>query len=352
MQNAKTQAAADGFIYTVDDLPGLSPFGSVLVGQITISHFKDGVWSKPVVQALDDFRIHPGAHALHYGSETFEGIKAHRQTDDSIRVFRPDRNALRMQESARVLRLPVPDTKLFMQMVMAQVSLSHAHVPPPPGSLYIRPLLIGTSFNIGAAAAPSSEAAFFVMTSPVGDYFAAGDSALSILIETKSMRSTPQFGRVKTGANYAAALGVTLDAKAEHNIDQVLFCPKGDVQETGASNFMLINDNEIMTKKLDDSFLHGVTRASILELGRKMGYKITERNFSVEELLEWTQTGEAALSGTAAVLTGVGTVVYQGERHSVSGGVTGPNTIKLRTALTNLQRGIGEDIFGWLHQVS
>ena len=165
------------------------------------------------------------------------------------------------------------------------------------------------------------------------------------------MRSTPEFGMAKTGGNYASALRHVVRAKAEHQAVQVLFCPGGDVQETGASNFLLLNDDEMLTKPLDKSFLHGVTRDSILRLAERLGYRVVERDYSVTELFEWIEHGEAALSGTAAVLTGVGSVVYKGKTHTVGDGVVGPNTRRLCDALTDIQQGTAPDEFGWLSEL-
>jgi branched-chain amino acid aminotransferase len=191
----------------------------------------------------------------------------------------------------------------------------------------------------------------FVLCSPVGDYFASGASALKLLVEDEKARTTEQLGSTKTGGNYAAALGPTLEAKEKYGVDQVLFCPQGDVQETGAANFLLISDEEILTKSLDTSFLHGMTRDSILKLGAELGYKISERPFTVDELLEKVKTYEACLSGTAATLSPVGVLVHNGKEIQVRDGQPGPNLKKLQTALQNIQYGIEPDTHGWLTEV-
>jgi branched-chain amino acid aminotransferase len=255
-----------------------------------------------------------------------------------------------MRKSAASLRLPVPDSEMLAGMVKDLVAHHLGDIPEPPSSLYLRPTLIGTLKNIGAAAAPSTEATLFVLASPVGDYFAGGATALKLLIEERA-RTTEQLGSTKTGGNYAAALGPTLDAKEKYGVDQVLFCPGGDVQETGAANFLLISDKEIITKPLDTSFLHGQTRDSILKLGAQLGYRINERNFTVTELIEWVSTYEATLSGTAACLSPVGTLVYQGREIAVRDGNPGANTAKLQKALQDIQYGLADDTFGWLTKV-
>jgi len=296
--------------------------------------------------------MHPAAHVFHYASTCFEGFKAYRWSDGKGRIFRLHDHVARMQRSAASLRLPIPDADMLAGMVIDVVHKNLADIPEPPASLYLRPTLIGTVENIGAAAAPSSEATLFVLCSPVGDYFAGGAAALKLLVEDQKARTTEQLGSTKTGGNYAAALGPTLDAKEKYGVDQVLFCPKGDVQETGAANFMLISDDEIITKSLDTSFLHGMTRDSILKLGAELGYKISERDFTVEELLEKVETFEACLSGTAATLSPVGSLVHNGKEIQVRDGKPGPNRKKLQTALQNIQYGIEADSHGWLTEVS
>jgi branched-chain amino acid aminotransferase len=236
-------------------------------------------------------------------------------------------------------------------MVVDLVARHASEIPAPPSSLYLRPTLIGTEKNIGAAAAPSTEALLYVIASPVGDYFAAGAKALKLLVDDQRARTTEQLGSTKTGGNYAAALGPTLDAKAAYGVDQVLFCPHGDVQETGAANFLLLGDDEVITKPLDTSFLHGITRDSILRLAADLAYRVSERNFTVSELLQLIKTHEAVLSGSAATLSPVGCLVHNGKEFVVRDGNPGPNTEKLRAALQAVQVGKAPDVHGWLTAV-
>jgi len=235
-------------------------------------------------------------------------------------------------------------------MVLDVVAANLAEVPAAPGALYVRPMLFGTEPNIGAAASPSMTATLAVVASPVGDYFAGGVRPLTLLVETEVPRTTPQFGEAKAGANYLMALGITRRARAELGCDQVLFAPGGQVQETGAANFLLLDSDRIVTRALDSTFLHGVTRDSILTLARDRGMSVEERMLEVTELLAWR--GEAALAGTAAVLAGVGTLVHGGERHRVGTGEVGPTTLALREELTAIQRGETEDRHGWTQVVS
>jgi branched-chain amino acid aminotransferase len=212
-------------------------------------------------------------------------------------------------------------------------------------------VLFGTMPNIGAASQPSNEATLIVLASPVWDYFAGGMKPLRIFVEDRCHRTAEHLGVVKTGGNYAAAMGPTLAAKEKYKIDQVLFCPGGSVQETGAANFLLIREGHILTRSLDTTFLHGVTRDSLLTMARDLGFKVEERVFDVAEMLEWVKTGEAALSGTAAVLAGVGTLVHDAKEHKVGSGDVGPVTQRLRAALVAIQNGEAPDRFGWTRKV-
>ena len=330
----------------------MKAFGTEFCDQFAIVRYADGAWGEASIEPTAPIPMHPAAHVLHYARSCFEGFKAYRWSDGKGRIFRLHDHVARMQRSARSLRLPIPDADLLAGMVIDAVHANIDAIPEPPASLYLRPTLVGTLENIGAAAAPSTEALLFVLCSPVGDYFAGGAAALKLLVEDERWRTTEQLGSTKTGGNYAAALGPTLDAKEKYGTDQVLFCPGGDVQETGAANFLLISHDEILTKSLDTTFLHGMTRDSILKLGAEMGYKISERPFTVDELLEKIPTWEACLSGTAATLSPVGTLVYKGEEILVRDGQPGPNRKKLQTALQDIQYGNREDTHGWLTVVS
>jgi branched-chain amino acid aminotransferase len=329
----------------------MSQFGTEFCDQFAIVQFEDGEWQAPALRALEPLQLHPAAHVFHYASTCFEGFKAYRWSDGKARIYRLKDHIARMQKSAASLRLPIPDADMLADMVIGLVRAHVEEIPAPPSSLYLRPTLIGTLPNIGAAASPSTEATLFVLASPVGDYFAGGTRPLKLLIEDQRSRSTEQLGSTKTGGNYAAALGPTLDAKAQYGVDQVLFCPNGDVQETGAANFLLFNDEEVITKPLDSSFLHGMTRASVLSLAADLGYRINEREFTVNELLAWSTDYEAALSGTAACLTAVGAFVYEGKEIPVRDGAAGPNVEKLRSALQAIQYGDAPDTHAWLTEV-
>lgn len=329
----------------------MAQFGTVFCKNISIARFEDGKWQEPAIEPLAPLPVHPAAHVFHYASSCFEGFKAYRWEDGRAQIFRLQDHVARMRRSASSMCLPVPDTELLVGMVTSLVANQVADIPPPPSALYLRPTLIGTLKNIGAAASPATEATLFVLASPVGDYFEGGSRPLKLLVDDQHMRATEQMGSTKTGGNYASALGPIMDAKAKYGADQVLFCPDGDVQETGAANFLLISDDEVITKPLSNMFLHGVTRDSILKLAADLGYKISERDFTVDELLAAVPTYEATLSGTAACLSPVGCLVHNGKEILVRDGKPGPNGDKLRSALQKIHYGQAPDSHSWLTQV-
>ncbi len=331
----------------------MAAFGTVFMPEMTISYFENGRWSDPEFKPCDSITLHAGAHVFHYSSTCFEGLKAFRQQDGSIKLFRMDANVARFAQSSRLLNMPAIDEAMTAQMIKDVVAKYADDVPEPPGSMYIRPTHFGTEPAIGKAGTPSDTSLQFVLLSPVGDYFSGGAGTLRILLEEEGMRCAPHMGRIKSGGNYASALAPTMKARAEYKADQVLFCPGGDVQETGAANFLLIDGDEIITKALDPSFLHGITRDSILTIAKDMGMKVSERDLSIDELLERiSRPGcEAALSGTAAVLTPVGTFIHRGKDVKVGNGEVGPTTMKLRQAMNDIQWGRAEDKYGWLQSL-
>ncbi len=322
-------------------------FGTQFFDEITLATFDGKAWSDTAFQSSESLPLHPATHVLHYASSCFEGMKAFRADSGDVYVFRLDDHVKRMQNSARGLYLPVPDAEQLKSMIVDLLAKYKDQVPTFPSSAYIRPTLIGTDQAIGRAAAPTETAMLFVLISPVGDYFSP-ENKLRVLLNTEDLRCAPHIGAVKSGGNYASALSLVMRAAEKYQAQQVIFAPNGDVQETAAANCLLINDKEILTKGLSSEFLPGITRDSLLQVAESLGYTINERDISADELIEWTKEGEIALSGTAAVLAPVGEVVYQDEVYTVNQGKEASNTMKLRQALNDIQRGAADDQFGWI----
>ncbi len=325
----------------------MAAFGTQFTAKMVTSRFRDGQWSNPEVVPVEPFSMHPATHVLHYASECFEGLKAYRTESGDIHLFRPDRHVARMLNSAAQLLLPIPDEAALTRSLHMAVAAVADEIPAYPGALYLRPTLLGTEEDIGAAARPTQKALYYVLTSPVGDYFAGGLQPLRVKVEDRMQRCTPSFGAVKTGGNYAAAMRQIVQARKELGADQVLFAPGGVVQETGAANFILIVGKEVFTKPLDGSILPGITRDCILALAADAGLSVREEDFSVAELLAHAPQAEAALTGTAAVLTPVGELVYEGETIRVGDGQMGPWSTRLREQLCAIQSGTADDPHGW-----
>lgn len=320
-------------------------FGGTFYDEMIISRY-DGGWQEPKWQPSNALTLHPGAHVLHYGSSCFEGLKAFRQTDGRTAVFRVDDHVSRMQNSAKRLYLPIPDAATLKSMILDIVARAKDIIPDAPGALYLRPTLIGDEPQIGKAGSPTATALLYVLASPVGDYFVSG-SPLKILVESHHQRCAPHMGNVKSGGNYASALYWQIQAKEKYGAHQVLFCPDQDVQETGASNFILIDGQDVITKPLTDEFLHGVTRRSVLTLAKDKGFHIREERFSVNELRQAIENGaEAALTGTAAVIAPVTEFVFEdGSELKVR---SQENSLLLRHAIMDIQYGRSEDHHHWL----
>lgn len=327
-------------------------FGTSFMPEMAITHF-DGSWSPYIMAPSNALVMHPGAHVLHYASTCFEGLKAFRQADGRVAIFRLDKNLKRFQQSSQILYLPELDLEQTSRMITESIAQFRNEVPEPPSSMYIRPTHIGTEPAIGKAAAASATSTQYILLSPVGDYFAGGEANLRLLLDDVGMRCGSDHGMVKGGGNYASALKHIERARASVSADQVLFCPGGDIQETGAANFILVDDNTIITKALDDSFLHGVTRESILELAKSRGMTVEERDLTIEELLERSAkpNSEAGLTGTAAVVAAVGTLIYRDKETQVGSGKPGPILRSIRDELNNIQWGKTEDQHNWLTYV-
>lgn len=325
----------------------MTAFGTEFGETMALMWYGDGAWGAPELGPVAPLSLHPSAHVFHYASTCFDGLKAYRDGDGGARIFRLDSHVARLRHSAEVLCLPAPSEAVLAEVITEVVRANKDAIPDYPGSLYLRPVIMGTEHAIGAAGHASQDACLFVLASPVGAYF-EGDDTLRILVEDQHMRSTPDFGIAKSGGNYAAALHFIEAARRDHDCDQVLFCPDGDVQETGAANFLLLDDKRIVTRALDGAILHGITRDSLLQLARDLGYTVEERAITVDEILEWAANGEAALSGTAAVLAPIGTFVYQGRDIAVT---QGPNVKRLRDALSAIHSGAEADRYGWFTAV-
>ena len=330
---------------------GSLPFGYFRTDYNVRCAFRDGKWGPVEVTDSENVSLHMAATCLHYGQEVFEGLKAFRGKDGKIRIFRLHDNALRIRESAKGLLMePIP-TELFEEMCIKAVKLNERFVPPygSGASLYIRPLEIGTSAQVGVKSA--SEYLFIVLVTPVGPYFKGGFKNTNICIMREYDRVAPQgTGRWKVGGNYAASLTA---GKRAHDLgySAVLYLDpkeKKYLDECGAANFFGVKGNDYVTPG-SESILPSITNMSLRQLAEDMGMNVEQRHIPIAELEEFS---EAAACGTAAVCSPIGEIddLDTGKKYIFSkDGEAGPVTTKLYDTLRGIQYGEIDDTHGWCY---
>ncbi len=313
-------------------------------------YYRDGKWGELEVSTSEEITMHMGATCLHYGQESFEGLKAYRGTDNKIRLFRYVENARRMIRSAQGIRLAEPPIEMFQEAVEKVVKLNERFIPPhgSGASLYIRPLLIGTGPQVGVK--PADEFLFIVFVMPVGPYFKAGFKPVDIMITREHDRAAPRgTGHLKVGGNYAASM--TSVAKAqEKGFATALYLDSKEqkyIDECGPANFFGIKNNTYITPE-SQSILPSITNISLMALAKDMGMNVERRPIPVEELAEFEEVGAC---GTAAVITPIGKIADPDTEHTYTfgkPGIPGKMTTQLYEHLVGMQYGDIEDKFGWI----
>ena len=332
-------------------------FGKIFTDHMFIMDYSEDLgWHDARIVPFGPLPIHPASTVLHYGAEIFEGMKAYRQANGDIAMFRPIENIRRLNNSAERLCLPQLDEEACLDILKTIVELEKDWVPHSEGtSLYIRPYLFGNDPHLGVHAVKN--ATFVVICSPVGAYYAEGIKPVKIAIESEDVRAVRGgTGYAKCGGNYAASLRAGKRAE-EKGYTQVLWLDGVErkyIEEVGAMNVMFKIDGTIITPALTGSVLPGITRKSCVELLKSWGYNVEERLFSVDELFGAAADGrleEAWGTGTAAVVSPIGHLSYKGDVYEVSNNEIGALTQKLYDELTGIQWGKVEDKFGWVEFV-
>jgi len=332
-------------------------FGKKFSDHMFVMEYKEGEgWKNPRIIPFGNISLSPASTVFHYGAEIFEGMKAYRTPDGKIQMFRPYENAKRMNNSAERICLPEIPEEDFVQALEALVKIDADWVPSEPEtSLYLRPFTIANDPFLGVH--PATEAIFMIIASPVGSYYAEGLNPVSIMIETEDVRAVRGgTGYAKCGGNYGASLRAGKKAE-EKGYSQVLWLDGVErkyIEEVGAMNVMFMVGDEIITPALTGSILPGITRKSCIELLRSRGYKVTERQFSLEELKVACENGtlkEAWGCGTAAVVSPIGKLVIGDESYIINNNEIGVVTQELYDTLTGIQWGKIEDTFGWVYPV-
>ncbi len=324
-------------------------FGNYYGKLMLEAHYKDGEWKPWTISNVHALELHPGAKALHYAQEIFEGLKAYKQPN-GIFMFRPEANISRMSKSAEYLAMPPYPEDQFLEGLKTIVSKTKHLVPELPGSLYLRPTMIGRSSNLGVA--PAAEYIFYVLTSPVGGYF--GDvstekpSCISIWASDVHVRAVRGgLGAAKTGANYAASLRAVAESK-KRGFNNVMFLDAIErkyVEELSGMNVFIVEDGIIKTPSLGDTILAGVTRDSLIKIAKHEGLPISEEPIAIDELLAGLASGkvsEVFACGTASVVTSISKLGWKNEEITIAGGVPGPMATRLFKSLMGIQSGHAE----------
>lgn len=332
-------------------------FGKIFTDHMFLMDYnKDKGWYNARIVPFGPLPTHPASTVFHYGVEVFEGMKAYRAVDGSIRMFRPMENVKRLNQSAERLCLPAIDEEGCLDILNKIVELEKDWIPHSEGtSLYIRPFMYGNDPFLGVHAA--ANAVFAVICSPVGAYYAEGLNPVKIAIESEDVRAVRGgTGYAKCGGNYAASLRA--GERAEKNgYTQVLWLDGVErkyIEEVGAMNVMFKIAGKIVTPALLGSVLPGITRKSCIELMRSWGYEVEERQISIDELLKAASDGtleEAWGTGTAAVVSPIGKLFYEGVEYVLSDNKIGALTQRLYDNLTGIQWGKVDDNYGWSYIV-
>lgn len=341
------------------DNPG---FGNYFTDHmVTIDWNEDKGWHAPQVRPYAPLELDPASSVLHYGQAIFEGIKAYRQPDGTIKTFRPDQNARRLQDSARRMAMPELPEEAFLEALKQLVTIDADWVPAAgsEAALYLRPFMISTEVGLGVH--PANAYRFVVIASPAGSYFTGGLKPVSVWLCTDYVRAAPGgTGAAKFAGNYAASLLAQQQAQ-EKGCDQVVWLDAIEheyIEEMGGMNLMFVygegDSARVVTPELSGSLLPGITRLSLLQIAQDMGLEVEETRISATQWREDAASGamsEAFACGTAAVITPVGTVKSDSGEFTVGDNVSEDASwaLKLREQLTGIQRGTVEDTHGWLY---
>ena len=329
-------------------------FGKQFTDRMFVMEYEgDKGWHSARIQPYGPFSLDPAAMVFHYAQEIFEGLKAFRRGDGQVALFRPADNVARFNRSARRMCMPEVDEAFFLDALLQLIRLEADWVPRNEGtSLYVRPTMIATEPMLGVR--PSNQYLCYIILSPVGAYYKGGIAPVKIWISDFYVRATEGgTGEAKTGGNYAASLYAAKEA-AENGYDQVLWLDakeKRFVEEVGSMNMLFLYDGKIVTSPLRGTVLDGITRRSALTLLAEMGYQIEERALSVDEVMEGVESGrltEAFGTGTAVVISPVGSFCYKGRCVQLGDGKPGQLTMELYNRLTAIQYGKESDRHQWV----
>lgn len=314
-----------------------------------LSCWKDGQWDAGTLTTDNNLHINEGSPALHYGQQCFEGLKAYRTRDGEVHLFRPDRNAARMQDSCHRMLMPEVPVDKFVEACLQVVRANEAYVPPygSGATLYVRPFVIGVGENLGVR--PAEEYIFSVFCSPVGPYFKGGFKPVNFTVSDFDRAAPSGTGAAKVGGNYAASLLPHELARKRGFADCIYLDPAthSKIEEVGSANFFgITKDNKFVTPA-SPSILPSITKYSLLQVARDyLGLDVEERDVLIDQLDEFAEVGAC---GTAAVITPIGGIEYKGQLHVFhSETEVGPITQRLYDTLVGIQFGDIAAPEGWI----
>ena len=313
-----------------------------------------GGWYQASIGPREPISLDPAASVLHYAQEIFEGMKAYKQDDDSLLLFRPEANAARFNTSARRMAMPELPEALFLESIRQLIAQDRDWVPEiEGGALYLLPFMFASEAFLGVR--PATQYKYILIACPVGGYFKSDAPAVKIWVSRDYARAAPGgTGAAKTGGNYAASLVPQAEA-IERGCDQVVFLDAVEhkwIEELGGMNlFFVFDDGSVVTPPLTGTILPGITRDSLIQLIREEGLQLREEPYSIDQWRADATMGrltETMACGTAAVVTSVGTVAGPEGEFSIGAGGPGQLTSKLRERLVGIQKGAANDTYGWV----
>lgn len=343
-----TITKAENSRLTVTDFSQL-PFGKVFSDHMFIAEYDNGQWSNLQVLPYGPIPMSPAISALHYGQAIFEGMKAYRQANGKISVFRPEKNFERFNKSAARMSMPAIPKEIFMQGIATLIDIDEKWVPGQEDySLYIRPVMFATDPYLGVK--PSDKYIFALLTTPTGPYYS---KALKVKIETEYTRADDGgVGYAKTAGNYARSLYPFAEAQKE-GFDQLIWTDAATheyIEEAGTANLIFVINGKLVTPSVRSTVLDGVTRDTIIQLAKKAGIEVEERRISVQEIIEGIENGtltDAFAAGTAATVTPIGVIGYQGKTYTLTDPATRTISAGIAKTLNDIRYGLAPDEFGW-----
>lgn len=332
-------------------------FGKSFTDHMFIADYDEGKgWHSHRIVPYAPITLDPAALVFHYGQTVFEGLKAYRSADGTVRLFRPEENMKRMNVSLDRLCMPRFDEETALHALTQLIQIEKDWIPTLEGtSLYIRPFVIANEAFLGVA--PAKKYQFIIILSPVGSYYKEGIHPVRILVENEFVRAVKGgTGGAKTAGNYASGLKAQ-EVADQQGYSQVLWLDGVErkyVEEVGSMNIFFKIDGEIVTPAINGSILEGITRKSILQLLRHWNIPVAERQIAMDEIREAYEEGkleEVFGTGTAAVISPVGELNWGGYKMIINNGETGPVANRLFNTLTNIQNGKEEDPFDWVMEL-